>query len=107
MGHHYGYMLASRPGDVELHTWIWDKVNHCEMKVPWLVFMQVRHHFGFTIDPRPGDKCLHHPIWDRINNCFMRVPRPVYLKVKKYYQDEVTYIFDRINGVPMKVFWSN
>ena len=65
--------------------------------------LQVRHHFGFTVDPRPGDQCLHHPIWDRINNCFMRVPRPIYLKVKKYYQDEVTYIFDRINGVPMKV----
>ena len=64
---------------------------------------QVRHHFGFTIDPRPGDKCLHHPIFDRVNNCFMRVPRPVYLNVKKFYQDETTYIFDRINQVPMKV----
>jgi len=135
--HHYGFTLASRPGDVELHTWIWDKINHnymrvpwrvmekvkhlyekdttfiwdkvngCEMEVPWLVFMQIRHHFGFTIDPRPGDKCLHHPIWDRINHCFMRIPRHHYLKVKKFYQREYTYIYDRINQCPMKVFWPN
>ena len=25
-------------------TFIWDKVNHCELEVPWLVFMQVNYH---------------------------------------------------------------
>ena len=42
-------------------------------------------------------------IFDRVNNCFMTVPRDIYLKVKHFYNDDETYLYDRVNDCPMKV----
>ena len=33
----------------------------------------------------------------------MKVPRPIYLKVKHFYNDDETYLYDRVNDCPMKV----
>ena len=44
-------------------------------------------------------------IWDRVNNAWMTVPRKIYLKVKHLYNNDATYMYDRINECPMKVSW--
>ena len=69
--HHYGYTLACRPGDQELHTWIWDKINNCYMRVPWRIMEKVKHHYE-------NDTTF---IWDKVNHCELEVPWLVFMQV--------------------------
>merc|ERR1719187_2952454 len=36
----------------------------------------------------------------------MKVPREIYLRVKHLYEDDETFLYDRVNDCPMKVGWS-
>ena len=68
------------------------QVNDCQMRIPWDAWLKVRKHYLVEI-------------WDRVNNTWMTVPRAIYLKVKHHYDNDWTYIYDRVNECPMKVSW--
>ena len=71
VAHYLGYTVAARPGDAELFTWIWDRVNQCYMRVPWRHMQKVKHYYE-------NDETF---IWDKVNKCEMKIPWNVFMNV--------------------------
>ena len=72
VAHHFGYTVAARPGDVELFTWIRDRVNLCYMRVPWRIAQKLNHYYE-------NDETF---IWDKVNKCEMKINWNVFMNVR-------------------------